>query len=195
MHERMSQYALATASDLVNSKENTPPETATFAATLTQRSVFDVSLGILAMNVCGNLYSCFDYLSTEATGFGLTHMLHPKKFLLEKHALYCQFQVFCCIFMVTCAGLFYQYFVLKYYRENKLAVVNISYVLTLVGILMLVCGNENNALGTMFVASMFITFGSYLGHLTSTNTILMLMGSECQKPEYKFKKYRKMERA
>jgi hypothetical protein len=47
----------------------------------------------------------------------------------------------------------------------------------------------------MFIASMLITFGSYLGHQTTSNTILMLLGTECQKPTYKFKKYRKIERA
>jgi len=97
--------------------------------------------------------------------------------------------------MVTCAGLFYQYFVLKHYRENKLAVVNIAYVLTLIGILMIICGNQSNNLTVMFIASMIITFGSYLGHQTTTNTLLMLMGTEAQKTTYKFKKYRKIERA
>jgi len=42
---------------------------------------------------------------------------------------------------------------------------------------------------------MFITFGSYLGHQTTTNTLQMLMGTEAQKTTYKFKKYRKIERA
>jgi len=60
---------------------------------------------------------------------------------------------------------------------------------------MLICGNQSNSLGVMFIASMLITFGSYLGHQTTTNTILMLLGTECQKPTYKFKKYRKVERA
>jgi hypothetical protein len=47
----------------------------------------------------------------------------------------------------------------------------------------------------MFIASMLITFGSYLGHQTTTNTILMLLGTECQKSDYKFKNYRKIEKA
>lgn len=85
----MTENSLATASDLLNLKDNTPPETKALFATLTQRSVFDMSLGILAMNICGNLYSCFDYLSTEADGLGLTHTLHPKPFLLQHHALFC----------------------------------------------------------------------------------------------------------
>lgn len=62
----MTESSLATASDLMNLKENTHPEFRPYAATLVQRSVFTMSLGILAMNICGNLYSCFDYLSTEA---------------------------------------------------------------------------------------------------------------------------------
>jgi hypothetical protein len=67
MQDKMTENSLATASDLMNLKDNTPPEVKPLYATLTQRSVFDMSLGILAMNICGNLYSCFDYLSSEVS--------------------------------------------------------------------------------------------------------------------------------
>jgi len=63
MQDKMTENSLATASDLMNLKDNTPPDTRALTATLIQRSIFDMSLGTLAMNICGNLYSCFDYLS------------------------------------------------------------------------------------------------------------------------------------
>ena len=83
----MTENSLATASDLMNLKDNTPPLVKPMYATLVQRSVFDMSLGILAMNICGNLYSCFDYLSTEASpDLGIAK---PKPYLLQGHALFC----------------------------------------------------------------------------------------------------------
>jgi hypothetical protein len=92
MQDKMTDNSLATASDLMNLKDNTPPETHALVSTLAQRSVFDMSLGILAMNICGNLYSCFDYLSSEATGLGSKFkLLHPKPFEMQHDALFCQF--------------------------------------------------------------------------------------------------------
>jgi hypothetical protein len=80
--------------------------------------------------------------------------------------------------------------VLRHLNEKHLnQFINCIYFLTLCGIIMLICGNSSKCLPLIFIGTMVFMLGAYIGHLSCSNTILMLMGSESQRKEYKFKGY------
>lgn len=93
-------------------KKHNPPDEAGFISVLLQRSVFDMTIGMLAMTVCGNLYSCFDYLSSKVIKNGA-----PQKFLLKGHASLVQIQVILCVvFGLGLSSVLYYFFVLERFK-------------------------------------------------------------------------------
>ena len=54
---------------------------------------------------------------------------------------------------------------------------------------MLLCSNEKGHLAIMMISSLMMTFSAHLGHLTCSNTLQMLLGTEQGKRNYKFKNY------
>ena len=72
---------------------------------------------------------------------------------------------------------------------NRQMTVNFCFYIIIVAISLLLYSNEKRHLPIMMISFMIMTFGAHLGHLTCSNSYMMLLGTEQGKANYRFKGY------